>query len=80
MTSITINTDTLENACNRIIQKLRDTGIRQINVSEDMYWELSHKQAYSVPSDVKPEMIGSLSDDWTELKKSCIWKSGNHIR
>jgi hypothetical protein len=58
MDSLTIDTDTLENACKRIIEKLREQEIKQLEVPQDMYWELSSEQAYSWQSDVKPEMIG----------------------
>lgn len=69
MKTMIVETSQLESICQRILDKLKFLDIRQIEVSQDMYWELTAKQAYDMKFEVDQPNIGSLADDWSMLLK-----------
>jgi hypothetical protein len=64
-----IQTRQLEIVFQKIISKLKEDGIDRVQLNQDMYAFLSNRDSYEMKQVIEKPLIGSLVDDWTELKK-----------
>jgi hypothetical protein len=64
-----IQTRQLEIIFQKIISKLKEDGIDRVELNQDMYLFLSNRDSYEMNQVVEKPLIGSLVDDWEELKK-----------
>lgn len=69
MKTIVVRTSQLELICQRLLDKLKHLQIDQVELSQDMYWELTAKQSYEMKFSVEQPNVGSLIDDWSMLVK-----------
>ncbi len=64
-----IEIEELRKAVNLLLCYLRDSGIRQVELGKDCYWELDAERLYDVTNDPTYFSIGILFDDWESIQK-----------
>lgn len=64
-----IKVDTVKLALEVLIEKLKDDGIEEIELSHDYYWDVSDEECYEIYTTPEQEVIGQLNDDLLELEQ-----------
>ena len=59
----------LEAVICRLISHMNDSGLEQILLQKDYYWNIPSEQAYELGAAPTEIDVGRLSDDWAELQK-----------
>lgn len=64
-----IQMENLKKACDGLFWHLKDTGINEVEISEDLYWDIKSEDLYEVYTKPDDILIGSLCDNWEEMEK-----------
>ncbi|MGI8966436.1 MAG: hypothetical protein ACR2H1_10180 [Limisphaerales bacterium] len=70
-----INVEEIQSAINALLNNLRASGIREVELKKDYYWEIDSDKIYDVATDPSDLSIGSLFDDWESIQELASGKS-----
>lgn len=59
----------LKKACEGLFWHLEDVQVHEIEISEDLYWDIQAEDLYEVYTKPENLLIGSLYDDWEQMEK-----------
>lgn len=64
-----ITTEGLRQVFEILISHLEENGVRTVDIPHDYYWHVFSKERYNVYEKPDVSALGSLFDDWGDLKK-----------
>jgi hypothetical protein len=64
-----VNIDELQRATERVLRHMRDSGVTEVEVPHDYYWEVPAAARYDPSAEPEQLSIGQLSDDLNELRR-----------
>lgn len=64
-----VRTADLRQAVLGLLQHLENTGQRELEIEEDLYWDIPASKRYLPYQEPDELTLGQLSDDWSEVSQ-----------